>query len=150
MPEPYEGQPVITTKVKVTGAGDGLSDSIAVDGRELHMGDEVTVILGNCVVAGVDLRPIDKEDPRGPLVANLVLKAGKRATITGDDDSHVQRLLSDTEARVRAAKGEEQLTGTGVGDHGNGPDADTVGRVLSADDDGYYDPEAVDPSTVGT
>lgn len=150
MPEPYEGQPVIKTQVKIVGAGDGLSDAIAVDGRELHMGDEIDVVLGACVVTGVDLRPIDKDDPTGPLVAKLVLRAGKRATVT--DDAHVAQLLLDTEARVKAARGEEQLSGTGVGDHDNGPDADTVGRVMAAndatDDEGYYDPEAVDPSTV--
>ena len=157
-PSSYEGQPVIKIAVKVTNAGDGLSNSMNADGLALHMGQEVDVVLGNCVVSGVDLRPIDKDDPSGPLVANYVLKAGQRATIT--DDANVKGLLAAQEARVRAVKGEEQIPGL---EAGAGPDAETVERVVAADvaaedeyvvssapaaGDDYYDPESPDVQAV--
>lgn len=148
--EPFDGQPVIRTAVKITRAGDGLSEALGADGVPLHLGQEVNVLLG-CVVVGADVRPVDKETLDGPLVVKYVLQAGDRATITDDEDA--ERQLAEQHRRVLAARGIEPMVepdgSLNPEAEYNGPDAETVDRVLAAvpddgpelveGDDGYTD-----------
>lgn len=106
LPEPYDGQPVIKTTVKITRAGDGLSEALATDQQTLHLGEKVTVVLETEVV-GVNIKPLDKETPSGPLVAQYVLAATDRATIADGED--IEAMLVEQQKRNEQAKGIHQL-----------------------------------------
>lgn len=54
---PFEGMDVLQSSIKVTNAGDGLSDAMAVDPAQYHLGDTVCVVL-ECQVARVDYQQI--------------------------------------------------------------------------------------------
>jgi hypothetical protein len=106
LPAPYDGQAVVKTTVKVRNAGDGLSQAMATDAQTLHMGEKLTVVL-EVDVTGVDVRPLDKDDLKGPLVVAYVLSATSRATII--EDSLVAAALEAQQKRNDAAAGKPQL-----------------------------------------
>lgn len=108
LPDPYDGQPIVQVSPKVTNTGDGLSKSMTTDAVQLRLGDQLTVIM-DVEVAGVDLRPVDKDDPAGPLVAKYVLRAGGRATIVDADDDTVAAILDAQQKRNDEAAGKPQL-----------------------------------------
>lgn len=102
---PFEGLPVTRTTVKVTNAGDGLSQAMKVDPAELHQGDRVYLVL-ECEVAKVTHEPVDREDPRGPQARVHTLRAG-RATLV--DADLVRGVLDEQDERIEAAAGIERL-----------------------------------------
>jgi hypothetical protein len=81
---------------------------MTTDAVQLRLGDQLTVIM-DVEVAGVDLRPLDKDDPAGPLVAQYVLRAGGRATIVDADDGTVAAILDAQQKRNDDAAGKPQL-----------------------------------------
>lgn len=53
----FEGQDVIGASVAITNAGDGLSEALATEPDELHLGDTVYVVL-ECTVSKVRFEPV--------------------------------------------------------------------------------------------
>lgn len=78
----FDGRPVTRTSIKVTNAGDGLSEALEVDPKEFHLDDEVFVVL-RTRVSKVEHRALD-DDADGPIERAHVLKAGA-ATIVDKD-----------------------------------------------------------------
>jgi hypothetical protein len=99
----FDGQDVLTTSIKVTHAGDGLSQAMKVDPALLHMGDTVHVVL-ECMVADVAFKPI-----KDTTALNRVhtLKAGT-ATMLDVDETDVSELLRLQAERIRIAKEAEK------------------------------------------
>lgn len=113
---PFAGRDVVQTAVKVTKAGDGLSAALAIDPRELNIGDKVTIVI-DTEVSRVDFAPIKDTDV---LVREHTLKA-VGATIIDRDlvaaalDSQAERIQLAKEA----AQGVQRLDLTGSGGEGD-------------------------------
>lgn len=108
LPDPYDGQPIVQVSPKVTNTGDGLSKSMTTDAVRLPLGGKATVIM-DVEIAGVDLRPVDKDNPSGPLVAKYVLRAEGTATIVDRDNQGVRSMLDAQQKRNDEAAGKPQL-----------------------------------------
>lgn len=54
---PFEGRDVLQTTLRVTRTGDGLSDAMAIEPQEWHVGDRVALVI-DAVVAKVIHEPI--------------------------------------------------------------------------------------------
>lgn len=148
LPDPYDGQPIVKVTTQVTNAGDGLSKAMATDALRLHMGEPVTLLL-DAEVAGVNVRPLDKEDPKGPLVATYVLRASGRATFVDPTDGTVQAMLDAQQKRNDEAAGRQQLPYDSATDDPARPSAALAAPADGDDWDGEpspgdpgYDPEA--------
>jgi hypothetical protein len=98
MDETFEGRDVTSHAIAVTNAGDGLSASIAVSPTDLHLGDEVYVIL-KTRVAKIRFEAVKDSDFEASRVATLKTTA---ATIT--DLPAVRKALEVTAAAVAHAK----------------------------------------------
>ena len=53
----YEGRDVVQTSLRLTNAGDGLSKAMALDARELAIGDTIYLVI-EAEVAAITHRPI--------------------------------------------------------------------------------------------
>lgn len=58
---PFEGLDVVAAKVRVTRAGDGLSEAMTLDPQDLHHGEEVYLIIKG-KVGRVSYDPVPKAD----------------------------------------------------------------------------------------
>lgn len=141
----FDGRTVGATAIKVTNAGDGLSQALQVDPQEFQLGDTVYVVL-ETTVAKVEHGPITEGDQVGPLCRSHSLRAGA-ATIV-DKDLVAEQLRVQT-VRIKAAleeaaerqHGIQVVPGTGWADED--AEADAQGSMYDdgdPDDDG--DPEA--------
>jgi hypothetical protein len=106
---PFEGRDVLQTSIKVTNAGDGLSDAMAVDPDEYHLGDTVHVVL-ECIVGRVDYVQINGVDA---LRRVHTLKAG---TATVVDAELVKDVLDAQRLAIEKAKGVARLPFVGDGE----------------------------------
>lgn len=98
----FEGKQVLRSTVKVTNAGDGLSDSLNLDPVEYHQGDSgVLVIAYECTQ--VAFAPIDKDDPTGPQKRVHTFKAGTAFTM---DDDVMAKALAEQRDKILTAKEE--------------------------------------------
>lgn len=95
--EPYKGRDVLRTSIKITNAGDGLSNAMAIAPQELDLGSTVYVIL-KCEVASHEYDPIKDTDA---LELAQVLKAGDS---TLADKDLVAHLIQEQADRITAAK----------------------------------------------
>ena len=97
----YGGRKVTRTAIKITNAGDGLSQGLAIDPTVYELGDVVHVVL-RCVVDSHEMdRVLDKGSDTGLLVLQQVLKAGDAAIV----DADVVREAIDSQAeKIRLAK----------------------------------------------
>lgn len=110
MPEdldPFEEKPVNRCAVKITKAGDGLSDALKVDPLELHIGDRVFYVLEGEVgqVLFRRIHPASNELERVHVVITQ--------RITAVDGADVQAYLDDAEQHVKRALAEisdDQIT----------------------------------------
>lgn len=108
----YGGRKVTRTAIKVTNAGDGLSQGVAIDPVVLDLGTEVFVVL-QCTVDSHEMdRVMDKGSDTGLLVLQQVLKAGTGAIVDGD---LVRDAIAAQAEKIRlakeAAKGISRLPG---------------------------------------
>ena len=138
----HDGVPVTGTRASLTGAGDGLSESLTLAPIHLPMGKRVMVIVPAEIVSHeYDFVKDGKERIDGEYVETAVLKADGALLVDPDlvrdvVNAHMERIK---EARVEAdrarreAKGEFQLP---LPDG----DAPTPGPGAAADD--YFDPDA--------
>lgn len=97
----FDGQNVIAATIAVTGAGDGLSQALAVAPAELHMGQQVDVVI-RCRVASVKHVPTNKDQPGGDLARQHTLKAGL-ATIV--EATLVNEVLAAQKKKLDEANG---------------------------------------------
>lgn len=95
---PFEAQRVARTKVAVTNAGDGLSEAMAVDPVELHIGDEVYIVLA-ATVSKVRFEEIKDSTA---LARIHVLRAGTASLV---DESIVADYLAKQRSRIEEAQG---------------------------------------------
>lgn len=98
----FEGRDVIGIAIIVRNTGDGLSEAVAVDPVELHVGDKVTVAL-ECEVEKIRFDPIKDTDS---LRRVQILKAGAATFI---DSEAVAEALDAQLQRIEAAKGVQRL-----------------------------------------
>ncbi len=108
----FEGREVIGTKVKITGAGDGLSQALAIDPTELSLGETVYVVLECTVDKVIHERVKDTE----ALTRVQSLKAG---TATLVDKDLVDAKLEAQRVRIEEAKGVSRLDFTEEGGDGD-------------------------------
>lgn len=99
---PFEGADVLQTSIKVTRAGDGLSDALAIDPAEYHLGDTVHVVL-ECTVAKVDYQPI----PGVEALRRIHTLAAGTASIV--DPEMVREVLDAQRLAIEQARGIERL-----------------------------------------
>lgn len=99
---PFEGADVLQATIKVTNAGDGLSEALAVDLVPLHQGDTIYVVL-ETVVSKITYEPI-KDVEALKRVHTLKATAG---TIV--DASLVAEVMAAQKAKILEAQGVVEL-----------------------------------------
>jgi hypothetical protein len=145
----YRGRQVLAVSAKLTNAGDGLSQSQAVAPVELEIGEEVYVLY-KAVVAKHNHIPIDKDNLRGPLKLDLVLKAGTAKIV---DASFAEATIADQEALIREAQDRARnvVALPGVAEAEKAARAKKTTKKQAAttsepvDDDGFHDPALAAP-----
>jgi hypothetical protein len=100
MPE-FEGKPVAASGIRITRAGDGLSEAMNLDPTELPHGAEVYIVLKG-EVARVSHDPIPKTD--GLLQRVHVVRATEAALVSHED---VKDLLEREQERVALLREEK-------------------------------------------
>lgn len=98
LPE-FEGQSVHQAKVRITGAGDGLSEALKVAPIALELGEEVSYILRGHVT---QINHTQKDEDE-PLVRLHTVKA---SAITPVDPDLADKLLGEAAAELAKAKAE--------------------------------------------
>lgn len=102
----YEGIDVDKATVKITNAGDGLSDALKFEPVALHHGDEVFFVLKGKVVK-VTHEPegkVELDDDIDELVRVHVVKTFEIAMV---DEFDVSELLAKNRERIKKRKDEE-------------------------------------------
>lgn len=97
---PFGGQEVAAVAVKVTNAGDGLSEAMRVDPVDLRFGQRVYQVIEGFVVKA-EVTPENHLDPAGPVVLKYTIKAG---TSTLVDEATVREAIDLTRNRILAAQ----------------------------------------------
>lgn len=98
----FERKEVLSATVAVTGAGDGLSQAMAVDPTELHHGETVYLVL-ELNVAKVRFDPVPKTEG---LQRVHILKAGRATLIDGEV---VTAALDEQQKKIEEAMGNLHL-----------------------------------------
>jgi hypothetical protein len=135
---PFGGQEVASVAVKVTNAGDGLTEALRVDPVDLAFGQRVYQVIEGFVVKA-EVIPQNHLDPQGPVVVKYVIKAG---TSTLVDEATVIAAIDLTRNRVlaaqEAASDAKQLEGMERPVEGAPEWKDPEGSEL--DEAGFHDP----------
>ena len=98
----FERRDVTAASIKVTRAGDGLSQALKVDPVEYHHGDTVYVVL-ECTVTNIDYPMVKGSEE---LVRRHTLTAGTATTV---DAELVKAVLEEQRIRIEQALGVERL-----------------------------------------
>lgn len=98
----FEGRDVIGARIKITGAGDGLSQALAIEPAELRSGTKVYVVT-ECTVGAITFEPVKDTDA---FTRVQTLKAG---TATMIDKALVAEMLEAQRAKIEAAKGIQRI-----------------------------------------
>lgn len=97
----YGGKTVTRTAIKITNAGDGLSQGLAIEPQVLGLGEVHYVVL-ECVVDSHEHdRLMAQGNDTGLLVLNQVLKAGTGTLIDADV---VREAIKEQAERIERAK----------------------------------------------
>lgn len=112
----FDDRDVLSTSVAITNAGDGLSASLNIDPRVMHIGDTGVIVLEYCVTK-IGFREIKDTDV---LERVHTLRAG---TATIIDREVVADALDAQALKIERAKGVERLPLDGNGD-GEGDDSE--------------------------
>lgn len=99
----FDGSLVLSTSIKVTNAGDGLSAAMAVDPVVMHLGEKRYVVL-ECEVVDVTFREIP--DTGGAVTRVHRLKAGDAAIVAPD---LVADALAAQRQRILEAQGVQEF-----------------------------------------
>jgi len=97
----FEGRAVVRSAVKITRAGDGLSEALKLEPSALHHGDEVFFVLRGSVTQ-VNHRPASREED--DLVRVHTVEAQEIAMV---GHAQVDELLASERERVKRLKDEE-------------------------------------------
>lgn len=104
----YDGRKIVRSKIKVTRAGDGLSQALAIDPQLLHWGEKVYVVL-ECDPGSVTHTPVKDSTSDCEIVFALV--AGTGTIVDGDlVKAAVEAQTEKIIAAREAAAGLLQLT----------------------------------------
>lgn len=95
--EGFDGREVLGESVAITGAGDGLSEALAIEPVGLHIGDTVYVVT-ECIASEISFKPV--KDTNG-LRRQMKLKAG---TATIVDKELVAELIETQAEKNRVAR----------------------------------------------
>ncbi len=98
----FEGRDVIGTKIKITGAGDGLSQALAVEPVELRSKETVYVVT-ECEVGSITFEPVKDTD------AYTRIQQLRAGTATIVEKSLVAELLQQQKDKIDEAKGLHKL-----------------------------------------
>lgn len=98
----FEGADVVQSTIRITRAGDGLSEALNVEPVEYHMGDVVHIVL-RCRVGPVQFKPV-KDTDVAVRVHSFVTEMG-----TVVDASLVETVLDEQTRKIDAAKGVDRL-----------------------------------------
>lgn len=98
----YEGADVVQSTIRITRAGDGLSDGLQIDPVEYHLGDTVYVVL-ECNVTRVAHEPVKDTD----VLKRVHTLAAEMGTIVGHDI--VAAVLDEQRVKIEQARGIERL-----------------------------------------
>jgi hypothetical protein len=114
----FEGREVVYSAMKITKAGDGLSEALQLAPVELHHGDEVSVVLRG-VVRSVNYVPLKPGDDDCDLLVRSHTVVTEEITIVELDD--VQGALNQAAEKLAAlrdeAAGREPLPGMKPGEN---------------------------------
>lgn len=97
----YGGKPVVRTAIKITNAGDGLSQGLSIDPEVLALGARHYVVLECIVDSHEHDRIMAKDVDTGLLVLNQVLKAGTGTLIDADV---VRDAIAEQAAKIERAR----------------------------------------------
>jgi hypothetical protein len=101
----FESNEIARARVRITKAGDGLSEALKVSPRAMQYGEEVSILL-RCVVKGVNF----KGDKNGELERIHTLETIDGTEIDQDNADKLLRLAAEDLERRRAdAAGQEPL-----------------------------------------
>jgi hypothetical protein len=93
----FEGREVVAARVKITNAGDGLSDALAVSPVALHMDDEVFYVLrGTCAKVG------HEADKHENLIRVHTIKADQITEVDGDTARKMLQAAAEELERRKA------------------------------------------------
>lgn len=140
---PFDGRDVVRSTIKITNAGDGLSEAMAVDPTEYHHGQEVTIVMRG-VVSRVGFDPVgDVDDEEGALVRVHSIKAGTAVILDEAGEKKVAGALNRQADRIKraleAAKGIDPLPGMS--------DTAEADGAEPGEDGGEGEPDNVTPIT---
>ena len=102
----FDGMPVVATAVKVTNAGDGLSQAQKIEPEKFTMGQKVVLII-ECVVTRVAHEPVSKDAP-SLLQRTHTLRAGTVA-VAASGDPKLKKILDTQAVKIEEAKGIKRL-----------------------------------------
>jgi hypothetical protein len=97
----FEGLPVVRSAVRITRAGDGLSEALKLDPRALHRGEEVFFVLKG-TVDQVNFRPVSQEED-GLLIRVHTVRASEIALV---DPGQVEHFLASERLRIKRLQDE--------------------------------------------
>jgi hypothetical protein len=99
----FERRPVTRAAVKITRAGDGLSEAMRLEPEALNYDDEVFFVLRG-VVEKITHEPNDSRKDRGNMVRVHVIRTTEVARVQGDDVKELLAREADRVARLREAE----------------------------------------------
>lgn len=101
----FEGVPVVRSTVRITRAGDGLSEALKLDPVALHHADEVLFVLRG-VVSQVNHKPDGSESD--VLVRVHTVEAVEIAMVGDGTTDALEEILREDRERVEKAKREAE------------------------------------------
>lgn len=96
----FEGREVRTATVKITRAGDGLSEALSIEPEALHHKERVFFVMEGSVEQ-INHKPINKDDEQQGLTRIHTIEAKSIAKV---DEADVRELLDAQKAKVEAAR----------------------------------------------
>lgn len=113
--QPFDGRDVLRTAIAVTNAGDGLSDAMSVDPRELHVGETVYLLI-EAEVAKIRFESIKDTEA---LARVHVLRAGTATFMEADQAEQAIDTMRDRVLKAKEAeRGISRLPYDDDGEHG--------------------------------
>lgn len=134
----FEGDPIVTHVIAITGANFALSEAVQSDPQTLHLGDTIHIVL-ECEVVKVRHEPVKDTDG---LARVHVLKAALATIVDADlvgthlETQRERNLVASEKARgiVRLPLDDDQID-TLIDDHENGRHADRLADGCPACDE---------------
>lgn len=95
--EPFDGRDVLRSTIKITNAGDGLSEALKIDPQEFHHGQRLFVVL-EVECTKVEYAPIKDTEA---LSRGHSLRASTAAIV---DEVLVKQVIDEQRDRIQAAR----------------------------------------------